>query len=808
MGLLQDLRYGARKLRERPAFALAAIVTLALGTGANTAVFTAVDAALLRPQPFPEPQRLVVVEETRQREELDRLPLSYPTFADYRTKARSFAGLAAYSGTAAVMALPGGATPVRGGQLSDGFFEALGVRPALGRWLEPSDLKAGAGRVVVLTDALWRRRLGGDAAILGRSLLLGGESFQVVGVLPPSFNFPLLPQAELFTAIQTGAAFVQRRNLHWLRALGRLAPGATIESAQRELTQLEHGLEAEYPTYYAKGAAAVDSLQGQAVGPIEPILLALLAAVALVLLIACANVANLMLAQAAGRRQEMAVRQALGASRGRLIAQLLTESALLGLCGGALGLLCAQWTLSALIAAMPDEQRAMIPSLLHLSIDGRALAFTFAISLGTGLLFGLFPALQASQLQLHGALQEEARSSEGRGRGSLRRALVVAEMALALLALSGAALVSRSLFALLRVDPGFRPEKLVAAQVELPSKPGVDDDALVLALHERLLLRLRGLPGVRSVASTNILPLQSEGNTIRFYPEGRAPTTPGTEAEANIRTASPGYFATMGIPLLAGRAFGPEDVPPRKTVIISQTFARRSFPNEDPVGKRIVFTYQANLPPLEIVGVVGDVKPGSPDQRDAQLLYQPHTESVGADVAVVVRTEGEPAALRGSVRAEIAAVSRDIAIGDVATMEQLIDRAPWLFVRRYPALLLSGFAALALLLSVVGVYGVLSTTVSQRRREIGIRVALGAQGRDIRRLVLGQAAGLALGGVLLGAALSISLTRLLRSLLFGVSATDPLVLLAAASLLLAVTLIAAWLPARRAARTDALQALK
>jgi putative ABC transport system permease protein len=807
--LLQDLRFGLRALWKNPAFAVVVVLTLALGIGMNTAIFTVVNAALLRPLPYRDPDRLVHLWESRQqRADFSQMEASYPNFLDWVARSTAFEQLAGYGFRAFSAAGTEGPEQIIGAQVSAGFFDVLGVPAALGRTFRPGEDTPGSERVVLLTQELWRRRFGGDPSALGKTLNLNGVPFTVVGVLPASFHFAQLAGAQLWVPLgDLSPSQSSRRNLHWVRVIGRLKPGLTLSQASADMNTLAQALEAQYPEANAGARVGIFTLHEQILGSIQPILLLLLGAVGLVLLIACANVANLLLARSAVRQKEIAIRLAMGASRWRLVQQMLTESTLLAVLGGALGVLWGQWGLDLLLSAIPEPQLAAMPYLKDIGLDGGVLAFTFAVSLATGAICGLVSSVQSSHPDLQGSLRQDARSAGARRRG-LRDALVVAEVAVAIVLLVGAGLLLRSMFRVLDVDPGFKPAGLITMTVTLPSGR-YTEDAQAVGIHDRMLEQVLALPGVEGVATDSKLPLTGWGNTARFRVDGRPIPAQGMEDEANIRTVSPDYFHVMGIPLVKGRAFGPQDrLDSPAVVIINRTLAEQVFPGEDAVGQRLVLTYAPNLPAMEVVAVAGDVKLASLDAKTLPALSLPGGQNSVRRTSLIVRVSTDPHALASGIRRELRILDSELLIASVMTMEERAAASPALFMRRYPAMLVGLFAAVALALAMVGVYGVISYSVSQRTHEIGVRMAIGAQRGDIVGMVIRQGMGTALVGVALGLVGSAALSQLIQSLLFGVSPIDVATFAGVSLLLAGVALLACYVPARRATRIDPLIALK
>ncbi len=796
--LWQDLRFGARMLLKQPGFSLIAVVTLALGIGANTAIFSIVNAVLLRPFPYPAPERLVILGEYISSESV-----SYPNFVDWRAQHTVFDGISAVRGNESFN-FTGSGEPERlqGRLVSAEFFSTLGVKPLVGRDFLPEEDRPSATPAVILSYGLWQRRFGADPGVIGQQLTLNNQRFTVVGVAPPRFQFG--EEADVTVPIGLQAErFKNRGSDPGTGVVARLKPNVSQQQAEAGMNVIAARLEQQYPKTNKGRRVLIKPLHESFVGNVRQPLLILLGAVGLVLLIACANVANLLLVRASARQKEMAVRVALGASRVTLIRQLLTESVLLAALGAALGILLAFWGTSVIAAQLPDG----IPRLQEAKVDAPVLVFTLAISLLTGLLFGLAPALQASRPNLTEGLKEGERGSSGR-RQWLRNVLVVGEVALTLMLLVGAGLLIQSFRRVLGVDPGFNPQNLLTMQVSITNPDGQQ----IANFFEQLQQNVGNLPGVKAVAVSNGLPFGGT-NHPTFVIEGRP--EPEKKPNAQRYAVSPDYFQALGIELIKGRVFNAQDTrdSPR-VVVIDEVLARQHFPNEEPIGKRIRQP-SADSPSLEIVGVVRHVEPYSLDgqgpgpaqfytnfnQQPLQLI----PNSVRR-INLLVRTEVEPLSLASAVRAQIAALNKDQAVFNVRTMEQAVAQS--VAPRRFSMLLLTVFAVVALALASLGIYGLMSYAVAQRTREIGVRMALGAQVSDVLRLVIVQGMKLALVGVALGLVAALALTRLMKSLLFSVSTTDPLTFLLIALLLTGVALLACYLPARRATKVDPLLALR
>lgn len=798
--LWQDLRYSGRMLVKHRGFTLIAVLTLSFGIGANTAIFSIVNAVILRPFAYREPDRLMTVGEG-----VPGGTISYPNFADWRDDRTIFEAASAVRSNENFN-LTGAGEPERlqGRLVSAGFLTLLGITPVVGRDFVSDDDRPGAAPAVIVSYGLWSRKFGRDLAIIGKQITLNNQSFTVVGVTPQNFQFDL--DADVTVPIGlTAERFRARGSDPGISAVARLKPNETKEQAESALNVVYARLEQQYPQSNTGRRAFLTTVHEEFVGDFRQPLLILLGSVGLVLLIACANVANLLLVRASTRRREISVRAALGAGRWRIVRQLLTESTLLAVIGGALGILLAYWGTSFIASQIPGG----IPRIQEANVDARVLAFTVGVSVLTGVLFGLAPAVQASRLNLTESLKEGDRGTSG-SRQRLRSVLVVFEVALTLTLLIGAGLLLQSFRRVLQVDPGFNPQNLLTMQVSVSNPNGHQ----VAAFFDQLQENVRKLPGVKSVAVSNGLPFVGTNNPVVFV-VGRSLPENGRESGASRYTVSPGYFETMGIELLKGRLFTEQDRPDTPLVmVIDEALAQQHFPNEDPIGKRIAQSRSLD-PSYEIVGVVEHIEQNTLDaqtSRRAQFYLSwnqvPPERLPGMvrRINLLTRTDVEPTSLTNSVRGEIAALNKDQAVFNVRTMEQIVSQS--IVSRRFFMMLLSVFAIVALLLASIGIYGMMSYSVAQRTREIGLRITLGAQTGNVLRMVIGQGMKLAIVGVILGVVASLALTRTMKTLLFGVSATDPLTFAGIAALLAGVALLACWVPARRATKVDPIVALR
>ncbi|MBV8859443.1 MAG: ABC transporter permease [Acidobacteria bacterium] len=810
--LWQDVRYGLRTFRKKPGFTLVAVLTLALGIGANAAIFSVVNGVLLKSLPFPDPERLVALNETT--ESGRATAVAFPDYLDWRAGQSVFEELAARMPAGGVLTGDGEPERVTGRLVTASFFKTLGVTPAAGRFFTEGEDRPGGGRVMVLGHGLWQRRYGGDPEVVGRTVLYNGESWTVAGVMPPQFDFYGENNLNNEFFIPLGHLYDQQwmndRDSHVVMVTARLKPGVSLEQARAQLGALAARLAEQFPASNRGEGARLSSFLDDYVGAARPALLMLMAAVGAVLLIACANVANLLLVRAAGRRKEIALRVALGAGRGRVVRQLLTESLLLALAGGATGLLFAWWGVGALLRLAPD----VLPRAESISLDGRALGFTFALTLLTGVAFGVVPALQTSKADLNDAMKSGGVRG-GTGGRWLRSGLVVTEVALSLVLLVGAGLLLRSFWQLMRVEPGFEARDVLTLRLRLPDAKYTDVEKSVVFLKE-VKRRVEALQGVRRVSLATGFPF-GRASEHGYLLEGRPePRQPSERPDAYVQWVSPEFHQTLGIPLLAGRYIEERDAADSPPVaLVDDDFVRRNFPGGSPrdaLGKRVRFGGDEE-PWCEIVGVVGHARQNGLDEEGRPGIYRPWTQ-IRPDLAagytramdLIVKTSIEPTRLVEPIRGEVQALDRDQPLGNVRTLASLVEQT--IAPRRFSMTLAAVFAFVALVLGAVGLYGVLSYTVAQRAREIGIRMALGAQRKDVHRLVIAQGMALALGGVAAGVAASLALTRLMSGLLFGVSATDAPTFVLITLLLLLVALVACYLPARRASKVDPLIALR
>jgi putative ABC transport system permease protein len=803
--LWQDLRYGARMLLKNPGFTLVAIITLALGIGANTAIFSVVNGVLLKPLPYREPQQLIRVFERSRTQ--PKFPMSGGNFQDYREQNSTLTGLALYTRQDLELSLDDKPERLAALRVSAGFFEVLGAQPLLGRDFRREDELPDNNQVVILSYKLWRSRFNSDPGMVGRVITLSRRPFTVVGVAPPGLqhvggDYRSVPHGESVDVWwPVGLSPQAGRGAHFLNAVGRMKPGVSAAQAEADFNVLAGRLADRFPGTNQGWGIAVQPLHEEIAGRARTMLLALFGAVVFVLLIACVNVANLSMARGTAREREVAVRASLGAGRWRIARQLLTESLLLAIAGGVAGILLAQWAIDALLALNPEG----LPRLQAVSLDLRILLFTLCITILTGLFFGLAPALQSGRVDLNEILKEGGRSSSGQRR-KLRDVLVITEVALALALLAGAGLLLRSFWKLQQTDPGFNPERILTASISLPGAH-YQEASKALAFQQQLLERLAALPGVQSTGLTSDLPWTGYDENVGFAIEGKTfPPNDGPSARYHFVSAD--YFRTIGVPLIAGRFFNNDDKQnTRLVVLINRAMAERYWPGENAVGKRFTFSSQPEEKDwFSIVGIIGDVKDYPHSPIVAPALYWPTTQQTQRQFILAVRSNAEPARLADALRNEVRALDKELPLAEIKTLETIAATA--VAGRRFTLWVVGFFALTATGLAAVGIYSVLSYMIAQRTHEIGIRMALGAQLGDVLKLIIRQGMALVLAGLALGLASAFALTRLIRGLLFEVSATDPIAFALATALLALVALLACYVPARRATKVDPLIALR
>jgi len=805
--LLRDIRYGVRSLMKHPGFTAVAVLTLALGIGANTTIFSTVDALILHPFSFPNQDRLVVVWEQNLAVGVDmvRGSVAPGNFIEWRDQNQVCEELVAIQQKA--FDVSDGSHPERfpGYGVTHGFFEALGVKAARGRTLLREDSEPGHEQVVVLKHSFWQQHLGGDRDIVGKTINLNRKQFTVVGVMPADFNYPY-NGGEMWTPLLFDREEQQDRGSHYLRVIGLLKPGISVAQAQSGLYAIAQRAQQQFPeTNIGRGANVVtltdDAVRGARTG--VPILMG---AVVFVLLIACANVANLLLVRAASRQRETAVRLALGASRFRLLRQALTESALLGLLGGALGLLISIWAIAALARGIPEGFSKFIPGWTHLGINFSVLAFTFGLSMLAGMIAGLAPVWHSTKTNLNEALKAGGRSDSGSSRHNrLRSVLIVSEVALSLVLLIGAALMVRSFVEMLRADLGIKPENVLALQISLP-RDSYEDESKKIAFYEQLLARVGVLPGVVKAGAVNIVPFSSGDNSSTFQIIGRTPFPQGQEPNAQVRVTTPDYFDAIGTGLRRGRLFnGQDDANATRVVLINEAFAKKFLLGQEPIGQRLNFG-GGEKETQEIIGVVADVKNDDLDEAVEPIAYSPYAQNVWSTMSLIIRGTQDPTRLASAVRSEVQALDPNLAVSNIKPVRQMIDER--ISPKRLMTYILAVFGLVALLLASVGIYGVMSYAVTQRTQEIGLRMALGAQAVDVLKLVIKNGMTMALVGVAIGLAGAYALTRVLANLLFKVAPTDLVTFAAVSISLIVVALIACYVPARRATKVDPLVALR
>jgi putative ABC transport system permease protein len=804
--MIADFRYAVRMLLKAPAFTIIAVLTLALGIGANSAIFSVVDTVLLRPLPFKDADQLVMVWESSTREPDARSTVSFPNFYDLRDQSQSFTAMAAYTGAAAVLSGAGEAQEVQGVAVAGDLFATLGTVPMLGRGFTPEETKLGAPLVVVLTHGLWQRAFASDKNIVGREITISGRTHTVIGVMPAGWKFPLdVEQSEYISALEPlVASQVTQRGSSFLRIVGRMKPGVTIKAAESELRAISERLQQQYPDTNTNRSVALVPLLEDIVGDVRPALLMLLGAVALVLLIACANVANLLLARAAARSREIGIRTALGASRAAIVRQLLAESLLLALLGGAAGLLLAWWGVDLLRAFGPRD----VPRLSEIHINVAVCVFTSALAIVSTLVFGLVPALQVSRPNVTDALQQGAKGSTGGAQAQrVRAALVVSQVALSLLLLAGAGLLIKSFLNLRATNLGFEATRLLVLDQVVPRTKYSEPDAQG-RFYEQLLPKLAALPGVESVSGANPFPL-SGNDSARSFRMARDPERgPGTHPDASHVVVFPRYFSTMKIPLRAGRDFDQRDIEgAQRVAIVNEAFVRRHVRDVEPIGQQILLDSPGGSDPLVIVGVVANAKQTSVSLETTPEMYQPFHQAPSRRVWLAFRTARvNPAGLQQAVRRAVHEMDSDVYVGNLEPMQVLVGQQ--LAQPRFNMVLLGVFAAVAMVLAAIGIYGVIAYSVAQRTREIGIRMALGAQRRDMLGMILRQSLTLVAIGLTIGVIASFAGTRLLKSLLYGVGAADLATYVLVVLALGGAAFLASYIPARRAMKVDPMVALR
>jgi predicted permease len=802
--LLQDLRYALRIMLRNPGFTAVTVLALAVGIGANTAIFSVTYAALAKSMPFADPDRLVDISMTKLGG-VQNMEASYPNFVDWREQAKSFSIMGGYARNGVLLSRNGESQPLDSAAVTGNFFETLQIAPAKGRLFRAGEELSG-DKTIVLSHALWERVFGG-ASVVGSTVTIDGEPSEIVGILPPSFQFRPLGTPQLFVLIPNKGPMVTRRNLHWIHAVARLKPGVTLDQAQSEMNAISNALAGQYATTNADTSARVQALREVVVGDIRPILLVLMAAVGFVLLIACVNVANLLLTRANIRQREIAIRTAVGATRSDLIRQLLTESVLLACIGGAAGVVLALWGVHALLSRIPADVINTMPYLRTVSVGRGPLLFTASVSIIAGILFGLAPAWKISGDAPHEVLKESG-TLGGSTRNRVGLALVTAQVSLSIVLLIGAGLMIKSLVRMLSTDPGFRVENLLTVRTFLPSPKYDKKEVTVQAAHDLQDL-LKRLPGVVDAGYSNIIALQG-GNTARMQAEGAPAQSAGEQPEGNVRDVGPNYFSVLGARLRYGRYFteADNDKAPQ-VVIINRSLAKLLFGTEDAVGRRLRYTYRPEEKYREVVGVIANVQEdGGLDAAEKPAIYEPFAQSPASSIDLAVRTSGDPKLSVSAARSAVRAVDPTIAVLRIEPLTDSIENSYPTFLRRYPAMLASTFGSVALVLAMVGLYGMISYSVSRRTREIGIRMALGAQKGDVLRLFVGEGARVTGIGVLIGLVLAFIVARVISGLLFGVRPGDPETFVVSAALLAMMALIAVAVPAYRASRVDPNDALR
>jgi putative ABC transport system permease protein len=799
---MNDLRFALRQLRKSPGFTIVAILTLALGIGANTAIFSVINAVLLRPLPYPEADRIVYFEGQCPSQGITDSNISVPDFQDWTAQSSAFSHTAFYWTGSAALSIQGGEPErVPRAGVNGGFFDVLGVQPMLGRSFAPGDDHPDTVTVAILSEGLWQRRFGADRNVIGQTIMVNTVPVTVIGVMPAGFEYPEKTQIWIPSSVELAK---EPRDNRSYSALGRLKPGVDVAQAQSQISAINAQLAKTFPDTNKGWDAHLFHLHELLVRSVRPSLLILLGAVGCVLLIACANIANLLLVRAASRQKEVAIRAALGAGRGRIVRQMLTESVLLSAIGGALGLLLSFWLLGLLISISPADS----PRFSEANLDYRVMAFTFAISIFTGILFGLTPALQASKLDVSSSLKEGGRTGDSYRRTSARNLLLIGEVAMSLILLVGAGLLIKSFMRLQEVKPGFNPDRVLIASLSLPGAKYKEDQQRV-DFYRSLIEQLGALPGVQAVGAAVNLPLRASNYSIgrAFIPEGRS-FTADESVSASWSTITPAYFEAVQVPLVAGRIFNDRDkANAPKVVIVNRQVAKKYFGSETgAIGKRITIWRDENFP-REIVGIVGDTKPGGLEEESGEQIYTPHSQDGSwGFMTLTIRTAGDPAAMTSTLRREVLGLDKDLPIFNVKTMDDVVSAA--IGSRRLSTSLFTVFAGVALLLAAIGTYGVMAYTVTQRTREFGIRIALGAARKDVFSLILRQGAALVIIGIALGLAGALAASRTLNSILYGVGSLDPAAFAVAIASLALVALLACYVPARRATLVDPIEALR
>jgi putative ABC transport system permease protein len=797
--LWQDFRYAIRALAKNKGFTVVALLTLAIGMGATTAIFSVVNAVLLRPLPFPQPERLIKVEERHP--EWANFGFTYANFVDIATQARTLEKFAAYRSWIFTLTGDGEPESIDGYRISAEFFDSLGVSPQLGRMLIGDDARVGSEAVVTLSNGLWKRRFGSDPAIIGKICKINGTPTRIVGVMPASFRFPA--DAGLWMPLALDHDLLTNRRAHLYTVIARLKSGSTLAQARNELPALARAIDQANKDVDPNWIAYPSLFQERLVSAAKTPILVLFCAVGFVLLIACANVANLLLARAAGRTKEIGVRIALGAGKIRIISQLLTENIVLAILGSALGVFLAGAALRIILQLSPGD----IPRLQDTSIDWRVLAFTLLLTALTGILFGLAPGMQAFRVDLQNSLRESRRSSMSAGQVRLRSTLVVSEIALALVLLAGAGLLTNSFVRLLSVPLGFNIKNVLTVQLFLPEGSESASDTRISETLNAVLTRVRNTPGVQSASVVNSLPIAG-GVSTDFAIVGRPPVKSGDEPDAHIRVIDPAYFGTMQVPLLRGRDFSERDsATAPKVMLINQTMADKFWPGQDPVGSRVTMLDWG--PPLtgEVVGVVGDVKPSGPQEPVGSMIYWPYPQFPSLFNYLVVRTKNsDPLNVLAGIKAQVHNINPELPVSQIRTMKQVLGQS--LAQRKFSLVLIGIFAGVSVVLAAIGIAGVMAFLVAQRTQEMGIRMALGAQRSDVFGLVLGQGLRMATVGLVIGLAGAFFLTRLLSGMLYGVKPGDPLTFALVSTFLIGIALLACWVPARSATRVDPMVALR